>query len=97
MDSETDLCLGLSGIQLAGPDMLVDEYSQYNNDQQDVVNITPDDTPEEPAEAELMADDCTYGGGRNKTGSHTQRTPSRGLVNHLSSMLFRHFRVFVHG
>ena len=60
MDSETDLCLGLSGIQLAGTDMLVDEYSQYNNDPQDVVNITPTDTPEEPAEAEPMADDCMY-------------------------------------
>lgn len=58
--SETDLCLGVSGIQLAGPDMLVDEYSQYNNDQQDVVDIPPNDTPEEPAEAEIMADDCMF-------------------------------------
>lgn len=60
MDSETDLSLGLSGIQLASPDMLVDEYDQYQNDRQDVVNITPDDTAEEPAAAEPMADDCMY-------------------------------------
>jgi hypothetical protein len=59
MDSEADLGFELPGLQLAGPDMLVDEYEQYNNDRPDVVNISPDDASEEPAEVEPMADDCT--------------------------------------
>ena len=42
--------------------MLVDEYEQYNNDRPDVVNISPDDASEEPAEVEPMADDCTCNG-----------------------------------
>jgi hypothetical protein len=62
MDSEADLSLELPGLQLAGPDMLVDEYEQYNNDRPDVVNISPDDASEEPAEVEPMADDCTCRG-----------------------------------
>jgi hypothetical protein len=49
----------LPGLQLAGPDMLVDEFEQYNNGRPDVVNISPDDASEEPAEVEPMADDCT--------------------------------------
>ena len=52
----------LPGLQLAGPDMLVDEYEQYNNDQPNVVNISPDDASEEPTEVEPMADDCTCNG-----------------------------------
>ena len=60
MDSETDLSLELPGLQLAGPDMLVDEYEQYNNDRPDVVDISPDGASEEPAEVEPMADDCTH-------------------------------------
>jgi hypothetical protein len=59
MGSKADLVFELSGLQLAGPDMLVDDYEQYNNDQPDVVNISPDGTSEEPAEVEPMADDCT--------------------------------------
>jgi hypothetical protein len=39
--------------------MLVDEYEQYNNDQPNVVDISPDGASEEPAEVEPMADDCT--------------------------------------
>jgi hypothetical protein len=42
--------------------MLVDDYEQYNNDRPDVVNISPDDASEEPAEVEPMADDCTCNG-----------------------------------
>ena len=38
--------------------MLVDEYSQYNHDQHDVVNISPDDASENPGGAEIMANDC---------------------------------------
>jgi hypothetical protein len=59
MDSETDLSLEQSGLQLAGPDMLVDDYEQYNNDRPDVVDISPDGASEEPAEVEPTANDCT--------------------------------------
>jgi hypothetical protein len=62
MDSEADLSFELPGLQLAGPDMLVDEFEQYNNDQPNVVNISPDDASEEPVEVEPMADDCTCNG-----------------------------------
>ena len=45
--------------QLAGPDMLIDGYDQFNQRQDaEVVNITPDDASEEPAEDTLLADDC---------------------------------------
>ena len=51
----------MSVFQLAGPDMLIDGYDQYNQRQDaDVVNITPDDASEGPAEEALLADDCTY-------------------------------------
>jgi hypothetical protein len=47
--------------QLAGPDMLIDGYDQYNQRQEaEVVNIRPDDASEEPGEDALLADDCTY-------------------------------------
>jgi hypothetical protein len=59
MVAGADLSFELSGLQLAGPDMLVDEYEQYNNDRPDVVDISPDGASEEPAEVEPMADDCT--------------------------------------
>lgn len=59
MGTEADLRFELSGLQLTGPDMLVDEYEQYNNDRPDVVDISPDGASEEPAEVEPMADDCT--------------------------------------
>lgn len=51
----------MSEFQLAGPDMLIDGYDQYNQRQDaEVVNITPDDASEEPAEDALLADDCMY-------------------------------------
>ena len=59
MGSEADLSFELSGLQLAGPDMLVDEYEQYNNDRPDVVEFSPEGASEGPAEVEAMADDCT--------------------------------------
>ena len=62
MDSKADLGFEPPDLQLTGPDMLVDEYEQYNNDRPDVVNISPDDASEEPAEVEPMADDCTCNG-----------------------------------
>lgn len=36
--------------------MMVDDYEQYNNDRQEVVNISPDD-PNEEAEPDIRADD----------------------------------------
>ena len=39
--------------------MLIDGYDQFNQRQDaEVVNITPDDASEEPAEETLLADDC---------------------------------------
>jgi hypothetical protein len=58
MGPEADLRFEQSDLQLDGPDMLVDEYEQYN-DRPDVVDISPDGASEEPAEVEPMADDCT--------------------------------------
>lgn len=62
MGPYADLGFELSGLQLAGPDMLVDEYELYNNDRPDVVDISPDRASEEPTEVEPMADDCTCDG-----------------------------------
>lgn len=53
-----DVTDNLSDLQLNGPDMLVDDYEQYNNDRQEVVNISPDE-PTEEAEPDVRADDCT--------------------------------------
>ncbi|KAK5463058.1 ubiquitin-specific protease ubp15 [Exophiala xenobiotica] len=44
-------------LQLAGPDMLIDGYDQYNQQESDVVNITPDDASEEPSDTLPRADD----------------------------------------
>lgn len=52
-----DLVDRVSDLQLNGPDMMVDDYEQYNNDRQEVVNISPDDPSEDP-EPEIRADDC---------------------------------------
>ena len=59
MEDPADVFL-FSKLQLAGPDMLIDGYDQYNRQDSDVVNITPDDASEEAADVELepMADDC---------------------------------------
>lgn len=48
----------IASVQLAGPDMLIDGYDQYNEQENEVVNISPDDASEEPAETLLRADDC---------------------------------------
>ncbi len=45
-------------LQLAGPDMLIDGYEQYNQRENEVVDISPEDAAEEPAEALPRADDC---------------------------------------
>ena len=45
-------------LQLAGPDMLIDGYDQYNQQENEIVNISPEDGSEEPAEALPRADDC---------------------------------------
>lgn len=45
-------------MKLAGPDMLVDNYDQYTNHDNEVVNISPDDASEGPPENLPRADDC---------------------------------------
>lgn len=48
----------IDAIQLAGPDMLIDTYDQYAQQDNEVVDTTPDDASEEQGEAALRADDC---------------------------------------
>jgi hypothetical protein len=55
---QADLVARVGRMKLAGPDMLIDGYEQYNQQENEVVNITPDDGSDEPAEASLRADDC---------------------------------------
>ena len=55
---EADVRSSLRDLQLAGPDMLIDGYEQYNQHNDEVVNITPDDHSEDTAEAPVKADDC---------------------------------------
>jgi hypothetical protein len=55
---DTNLSARLDELQLAGPDMLIDGYDQYNQQDNEVVNISPDDGSEEQAEALPRADDC---------------------------------------
>lgn len=45
--------------QLAGPDMIIDGYEQFNQQENDVVNISADEHSEDAAaENILRADDC---------------------------------------
>jgi hypothetical protein len=57
---EADVRSSLRDLQLAGPDMLIDGYEQYNQQNEEVVNITPDDRSEEATEAPIRADDCMF-------------------------------------
>lgn len=54
----TDFEFVFGRLQLGGPDMLIDDYDQYNQQENEVVNISPDDASEEPADAPPRADDC---------------------------------------
>lgn len=56
MDADKLLCL--RNLQLAGPDMLIDGYDQYNQQENEVVNISPGEQSEDAAEAPIRADDC---------------------------------------
>ena len=57
-DIETDLASLLQPLQIPGPDMLVDGYDQYTQDQE-VVDITPEYSSEEANDSSpLRADDC---------------------------------------
>lgn len=38
--------------------MLIDGYDQYNQQEAEVVNISPDEGSEEPGEPPVRADDC---------------------------------------
>ncbi|KAL9110757.1 MAG: hypothetical protein Q9227_004749 [Pyrenula ochraceoflavens] len=55
-----DLEARLANVKLTNSDMLVDDYENYNNDRQEVVNINPEDDATEDPETEepvLLADD----------------------------------------
>ena len=54
----TDLKARFDDLQLAGPDMLIDGYDQYNQQENEVVNISPDNGSEENTETLIRADDC---------------------------------------
>lgn len=56
MDADKLLCL--RDLQLAGPDMVIDGYDQYNQQENEVVNISPDEQSEDAAEPVIRADDC---------------------------------------
>ncbi len=56
---DTDLSARVDDLQLAGPDMLIDGYDQYNQQENEVVNISPDNGSEENTETVPRADDCT--------------------------------------
>jgi hypothetical protein len=60
MDSEADLVASIGNIQLAGPDMLIDGYEQYNQQNEQVHNIVPDEPSEEAVESHARADDCEH-------------------------------------
>lgn len=55
---DTDITASLADLQLSGADMLIDGYDQYNQQENDVVNISPDDASDDHAEAAPRADDC---------------------------------------
>ena len=56
MDADVDSLF--AELQLTGPDMLIDGYDQYHQQENEVVNISPDDASEEPTETLPRADDC---------------------------------------
>lgn len=55
---DADVASLFNRLQLTGPDMLIDGYDQYNQQENEVVNISPDDASEGPAHALPRADDC---------------------------------------
>jgi hypothetical protein len=55
---DADIGSLLDRLQLTGPDMLIDGYDQYNQQDNEVVNISPDDASEEPSDVLPRADDC---------------------------------------
>src|SRR6202012_909515 len=62
--------------------MLIDGYDQYNQQDNEVVNISPDDASEEPADALPRADDC-------KSGSLLP-PPPLNRIPRLTAVLSRH-------
>jgi hypothetical protein len=50
----------LRDLQLAGPDMMIDGYDQFNQQENEVVNISPDEQSEDAAEPVIRADDRTF-------------------------------------
>lgn len=55
-----DDLLALRDLQLAGPDMLIDGFDGYNQQENEVVNISPDEHSEDAADSTLRADNCMY-------------------------------------
>lgn len=56
---DADSLSRLRDLQLAGPDMLVDSgYDQYNQNDNEVVNISPDEQSEDAVESPIRADNC---------------------------------------
>jgi hypothetical protein len=64
-------------MQLPGTDMLVeDEYEKYNNDRQDVVDISADEIAED-VEAAPMANDCMSTPGDQSSPPSSPDLPQR--------------------
>ena len=78
---EADIRSSLRNLQLAGPDMLIDGYEQYNQQNDEVVNITPDDPSEEAAEAPIRADDCMFINYSNPPSALTDTTLVEAMKN----------------
>lgn len=55
---DTDQLRAFVDLQLTGPEMLIDGYDQYNQQESEVVNISPDDHSEDATENVLRADSC---------------------------------------
>ena len=57
----SDLSSSLEDMQIAGPDMVVDNYTEYTAQDNGVVNINPDaeeNGEEQEEESRVRADDC---------------------------------------
>jgi hypothetical protein len=54
---DSDALDRLRNLQLASTEMLIDGYEQYNTQENEVVNISPDEHSEDPGEPAIRADD----------------------------------------
>src|ERR1700743_2774655 len=86
---DTDLSARFDHLQLAGPDMLMYGYDQYNQQENEVVNISPEDGSEEPADALPRADDCMC----TTRCASTPFSPTRRLTSPSVESMKRHVLV----